>query len=172
MGVPLQSPTNHMGFIVIRFMQWRRSGTNRSFMQTSCQQGDDRVDWFMQPIRVRPRDLRPMLSLRCPPTPIPRPTCTCVLLRAQRAGEPVKRDRTRPRTCRGLRARLGVSAGGTCVTPWGRGGEERGGAGGITWLEAGLLHGGLGGRYGDAGVLQVGLSDAALALAAGRPVGA
>ena len=39
-------------------------------------------------------------------------------------------------------------------------------------MEAGLLHGGLGGRYGDAGVLQVGLSDAALALAAGRPVGA
>ena len=50
-------------------------------------------------------------------------------------------------------------------------GEGRGGEG-ITWLEAGLLHGGLGGRYGDAGVLQVGLSDAALALAAGRPVGA
>ena len=57
------------------------------------------------------------------------------------------------------------------MSPDGGGREGRAG-GGITWLEAGLLHGSLGGRYGDAGVLQVSLGDAAFALAAGRPVGA
>ena len=54
----------------------------------------------------------------------------------------------------------------TCVSFYG------GGVRGFTWLEAGLLHGSLSGRYCNAGVLQVGLGYAALALAAGRPVGA
>lgn len=43
---------------------------------------------------------------------------------------------------------------------------------GFTWLQAGLLHGGLGGSDGYPGVLKVGLSDAALALAPRGAMGA
>lgn len=50
-----------------------------------------------------------------------------------------------------------------------RGSVSQEGAG-ITWLEAGLLHGGLGGSYSYPSILQVGLRDAALALAAGWTV--
>lgn len=41
---------------------------------------------------------------------------------------------------------------------------------GFTWLQAGLLHGGLGSGDGYPSVLQVGLGNAALALAPRRPV--
>lgn len=43
---------------------------------------------------------------------------------------------------------------------------------GFTWLQAGLLHGSLSSSNGYPSVLKVGLSDAALALASGRAMGA
>lgn len=49
------------------------------------------------------------------------------------------------------------------------GSRSRVGAG-FTWLQAGLLHGSFGGSDGDPSVLQVCLSDAALALASGGAV--
>ena len=42
---------------------------------------------------------------------------------------------------------------------------------GFTWLQAGLLHGSLGGSNGYPSILKVGLSDAALALASGGAMG-
>lgn len=44
--------------------------------------------------------------------------------------------------------------------------------GGFTWLQAGLLHSSLCGSNGYSSILKVGLSDAALALASGRAMGA
>lgn len=43
---------------------------------------------------------------------------------------------------------------------------------GFTWLQTGLLHSSLGSSNGYPSVLEVGLSDAALALASGGAVGA